>query len=169
VLADTAAGGATSPTATLSGSATTVTVPAGATPEMTEFLQNRATLAASMTSLINQNPNGVSTGQALTQFQQQNAALLNRQTQLAQIIGTQQSTIPPPIPPPLQIPPNASPQLQAFLTTRDQLTRSQIALINQHLSDDPATQSAAMQQWEQQNAALIQQMQQQAQALSTAN
>lgn len=144
-----------SPTGTV-----TVNVLPNATPELTEFLQNRATLATKMAALDLSDP------QAIAQFQQDNAALITRQSQLAQTIGQQQSSTPAPIPPPLQIPPNASPQMQAYLTTRDQLLRSQVAVMNQHLTDAPATQQAVMQQWQQQNATLIQQYQQQAQTIS---
>jgi len=142
-----------------------LSVPPNAPPEMKEFLQNRATLAAKMAQFSSQNVGG-SNSQTLTQFQQQNAGLLARQNQLAQIISQQRNPNPLPQPPPLQIPPNASPQLQAFLKTRDQLVRGQATVMNQHRSDDPATQEAALAQWRQQNAALIQQFQQEAQAMT---
>jgi len=67
------------------------------------------------------------------------------------------------------MPPNASPQMQAYLTARDQLMRADVAFENQHINDDPATKQAALQQWQQQNATQIQQLQQMAQTLSNTN
>jgi len=143
-------------------------IPANATPEMKEFVQNRATLMEKMTRLRQQNPgtNGAPDPKLFVRFQQDNADLLKRQKELSQIISQQQARNPIPTPPPLQLPPNASPQLKEYLTARDQLTRDQIAFMNQHRTDDPATRQTAMQQWRQQNTARIQQLQQEAQALS---
>lgn len=141
--------------------AVSVNLPPNATPELTEFLQNRATLAAAIAQVNTSDP------QALAQFQQANATLLNRQKQLAPIIAQQQAQNNPiPTPPPLQMPPNASPQMQAYLTAWDQLARSRIAFKNQNVTDDPATLQTAEQQWRQQNAALIQQVQQLAQPVA---
>ena len=64
------------------------------------------------------------------------------------------------------IPANATPQLAAFLTTRNQLMQNQVAFRKQHLNDDPAAWHTAMAQWRKQNVALLQQLQQQALALS---
>jgi hypothetical protein len=143
-------------------------IPANASPELKEFLQNRQTLMQKMAELRQQNPsaNGAPDPKLFAEFQEQNAALLQRQKELSQIIGQQLAKNPIPTPPPLQIPPNASPQLQAYLTARDQLMRDQIAFMNQHRTDDPATRQAAMQQWRQQNATRFQQLQQQAQAMA---
>ena len=91
-------------------------LPANASPEMKEFMANRMTLMQKMAELRSQNPssnpNGPPDPKMIAQFQQQNADLLKRQRELAQIIGQQQAKYPIPTPPPLQIPPNASPQLQ---------------------------------------------------------
>jgi hypothetical protein len=65
------------------------------------------------------------------------------------------------------IPPNASPQLQDYLTARGQIMRDQIAFMNQHRTDDPAARQAAMQQWREQNTPRFQQVQQLAQATTT--
>jgi len=144
-------------------------VPADASPEMKEFMQNRATLMQKMTELHKQNSstNGAPDPKIFAQFQQENAALLQRQKELAQTIGQQQAKNPLPAPPPLQIPPDASPQMQAYLTARDQLMREQIAFMNQHRTDDSAMRQAAMQQWRQQNATRFQQLQQLAQTTPT--
>jgi len=143
-------------------SAPSINIPA-ATPEMTEFLQNRSTLMARMVQLQAQ---GAPTAEALEQFQQQNADLLQRQAQLGKLIAQQQDSSPVPVPPQLQMPPNASLQVKAFLAARDQLMRDEMAFKNLHLSDDPTTREAAMQQWRQQNAARLQQIQQMAKTLA---
>ena len=114
----------------------------------------------------NTTANGVPDPKMFAQFQQQNAALLQRQRELSQILGPQQAKNPMPTPAPLQIPPNASPEMQTYLKSRDQLMRDQIAFMNLHRTDDPATRQAAMQQWRQQNAARFQQLQQEAQAMA---
>ena len=139
-------------------------LPANATPEMKEFLENRTTLMQKMDELRQANPTDAQG--VMQQFREQNKALLDRQQQLAQIISQQQAKNPLPEPPPLQIPPNASPQMKTYLTARDQLMRDQIAFMNQHRTDDPAARQAAMQQWRQQNAARFQRLQQQSQTLA---
>jgi len=91
-------------------------IPPNASPEMKEFLQNRAILNAKMAELRAPRSKRRSNSQAFAQFQKQNADLLKRQSELAKLLGQQQSAHPMTAPPPLQIPPNASPQLKAFLT-----------------------------------------------------
>lgn len=132
-----------------------VVIPADATPEMEEFLTNRATLANNFALQQNQNP--TATGAAL--LQQQNATLLQRQAQLARILATQsQTTIP--LPPPVQIPANATSQTAAYLTLRNQLMREQLQVQNQYAAAAPAVAEAALQQWRQTNASRFQQLQQ---------
>jgi hypothetical protein len=144
-------------------------VPANASPEMKEFLENRAKLSGLFNQVRSQGTNGAPNLQALAQFQEQNKALLDRQRELSQTISEQQAKNPLPTPAPLQIPPGCSPQLADYLTARDQLMRDQIAFMNQHRTDDPPTRQTAMQQWRQQNATRFQQVQQQAQALAQNN
>jgi len=165
VLFTPAAARADAPPVTTPTAAPSVAVPANASPEMTEFLQNRAAL---LTKLEQLQANGSSDPQAMALFQQQNADLLKRQAQLAQVLAQQQKTALP-APTPLPIPADASPQMKAFLAARDQLMRDEIAFQNQHLNDDPATREAAAQQWQQQKAARSQQIQQAAQAVSLQN
>jgi hypothetical protein len=141
-------------------------IPPNASPEMKEFLQNQQTLQEKFAQLRSQNTNCTPYPQLYAEFQQQNADLLKRQRELGQIIAQQRAKEPLQEPPPLQIPPNASPQLRAYLTARDQLMRDRIAFMNQHRTDDPATRQAAMQQWQQQNATRFQQLQQLAQAMA---
>ena len=143
-----------------------VNIPPNASPEMKEFLQNQATLADKMVQLRGPGPNGTLSPQAFAQFRQQNAELLKQQSQLAQIISQQQAKNTVSTPPPLQIPPKASPGLQAYLKERDQLMRDEIAFMNQHSTDDLATRQSAMQQWRQQNAARLQKLQQLEQAVT---
>jgi hypothetical protein len=139
--------------------------PANVTPEMAEFRQHQEKLAQSYGQMHGTNgaPNNA---QALARFQQENAALLQRQHELAQTISQQQARNPLAEPPPLQIPPNATAQQKTYLTARDQLQRDQVAFLNQHKSDDPATRQAAMQQWRQQNSARIKQLQSMSQSLA---
>src|ERR1039458_9498878 len=89
-------------------------IPANASPEMKEFMQNRATLLQKMAELRQRNPgaNGAPDPKLFAQFQQENAALVQRQRELSQIIAQQQAKNLISAPPPLQIPPNASPQLK---------------------------------------------------------
>jgi hypothetical protein len=106
------------------------------------------------------------TAQDLAQlFREQNEPLLKKQAQLAHVIAQQQAQKPLPMPPPLKIPPNASPQMKAYLTARDQLTRDRIQTMNEYRADAPQVQKAAMQQWQLQNADRLQQLRQLAQAL----
>jgi hypothetical protein len=144
-------------------------IPANATPEVKEFLQNRATLNAKVDELRGQGINDAPNPQAMVKFHQQNADLLKRQSDLAKIIAQQQSQSLYTPPPPLQIPSNASPQLKTFLTARDQLTRDQIAFMDQHRNDTPDARKAAMQQWRQQNAARFKELQDDAKALAQSN
>jgi hypothetical protein len=139
-----------------------VEVPEGATPEMANFLATRADLSNRAAQLHNQQ-----TPNAPTVFQQQNGAELQAYQQQAQVIAAQSAPVTMPLPPPLQIPPNATPQMAAFLTARDQIIRSQIQMQNQYANADPATRQAALAQWQQQNAAQLQQLQTLAQNLST--
>jgi len=130
---------------------------------MAEFLQNRATLTAKLAQLESKSS---MTPEEVALFQQQNGDLLKRQAQLAQAMAQQEEKIAVPMPAPLQVPPEASPQIRAFMTARDQLAREEIAFRNQHLNDDPSTQETALQQWHQQNAARFQEVQQLALSVS---
>ena len=142
-------------------------IPPHASPEMKEFLKNGATLANNMADLRAQLANAPVDKQTVMEtFQKQNRALLDRQTQLAKVIAQQHQAQPLPEPPPLRLPPNASPQLQAYLTARDQLMREQMAMMNQYRTADPQARQTAMQQWRQQNANRFAQLQQLAQSLS---
>jgi hypothetical protein len=144
-------------------------LPPNATPEMKEFLRNRAIIVEKIEQMHRQNLTGAPNLKAFAQFQQDNAALLQRQRDLTQIISEQQAGNPLPAPPPLQIPSNTSttPQVKAYFTARDQFVRDEAAFMDQHRSDTPEARQAAAEQWRQQNAARLQQLQQQAQALTS--
>jgi hypothetical protein len=133
-----------------------IVIPPNASLEMKEFWQNRIMLSNKLAELRAQNPNDAQDPKLMAQFQHDNADLLQRQKQLARIISQQ----PVPDLPPLQLPPNASPALKAFLTTRDQLQRDEIRVINEHRMDDSKVRQAALQQWRQQNAARFDQLRQ---------
>src|ERR1700733_7731380 len=65
-------------------------IPADASPEMKEFIQNRATLAEKMAQLRSQSTNGAPGPKVMAQFQKENADLLKRQSELSQILVQQQ-------------------------------------------------------------------------------
>jgi hypothetical protein len=146
-------------------------IPLGSSPEMAEFIQNRTTLMNNFAQCHNQllktNPSATAEDQEKL-FQQQNAALLLRQSQLTQLVAQQQAQKPLPLPPPLQLPPDSSPQLKAYLIARDKLMRDQIETMNKYRTADPKARQDAMLQWQKQNAARLQELRQLAQALPKA-
>ncbi len=147
------------------------TIPANASQMLKDFLTTQAALANARAQIHNQllsaMPSEVSDAQLgqmqqteAQLFQQQEGATLQLQTQRAQALASASAQQPIPLPPPLSIPANASPQLAAFLTARDQLMRDRITVFNQYATATPAIRQAALQEWEQQNAAQVQQLQQ---------
>jgi len=139
-----------------------INVPQDASQGMTDFLTTQADLYNRRAQLHNaQTPNTAAV------FQQQNATEIAAQAQRAKDLGAQGAQASLPVPPPLVLPPNASSQMQAFLIQRDQLMRSRIAVWNQNVTAAPVVRDAAMAQWQQQNATQLQQMQIQAQNLSS--
>ena len=153
-------------------------IPANASSTAKDFLTTRAALANARAQIHNQLLNALpmevsdvqisqmqqSEGQL---FQQQQGANLQLQAQRAQTLANESARQPMPVPPPLSIPPGSSPQMVAFLTARDQLMRDQITFSNQYVAATPAVREAAMEQWTQQNASRVQQVQALAQTLST--
>jgi hypothetical protein len=67
------------------------------------------------------------------------------------------------------IPPNATPQMAAYLTTRNQMRLARFQLMKQYANADPAVKKAALQAWYKQNASQIAQLRQQAENLSQAS
>jgi hypothetical protein len=155
-------------------------IPPNASPTLRAFLTAQANQANARAQIHNQllqtlpaNASAAQVGQMQQQemqlVHQQHAANSQLQAQRAETLASESAQTPLPALPPLQVPPNATPQLAAYLTQRYQLMQSQVQLSNQYASATPAVRQAALSQWQQQNAAAIQQMQQQAQALSNAD
>ncbi len=111
------------------------------------------------------NPNKAPDPKMLAQFRQENAALLQRQRELAPILA-QQGRSPFAASSSFQIPQYASPQMAAYLTERNLLMRDQNTVMDQHRTDPPLARQAALQQWRQQNVVRLEQLQQEAQALT---
>jgi hypothetical protein len=154
-------------------------IPANASPTLKDFMTTQAALGNARAQIHNQllraMPGDVTEEQIgeMQQkeeqlFQQQYAEDLKVQAQRAQTLAQESSAVPLPVPGPLQIPPEATPQLAAFLTLRDQLMREEIALRNQCVASTPASRDAALDQWHRQNASRFQQLQTLAQNLSAA-
>jgi hypothetical protein len=158
-------------------------IPANASQTLKDFLTTQAALANARAQIHNQMvQQTTASGQSVTLaqisqmeqqqtqiFQQQHAADLQLQAQRLQTLANESAQMPVQTPPLLHIPPNASPQLQAFLTTQNQLMQERIQLQNQYANAAPSVREAAMEQWHQQNAPRFQQLQQLAQNLSQAS
>jgi hypothetical protein len=154
-----------------------VNIPANASSALADFLTAQANLANARAQIYNQLLQALPAGatqeqvnairqQATQTFRQQYAGDIQLQAQRAQALAAESAAQPRAVPGPAIIPPNASPQLQAFLTARNALATSKAQLWNQYLTADPATRQAAMQHWRQQNTSQLQQLQQLAQDLS---
>ena len=151
---------------------TVIDVPDNATQEMSDFLVTQVDLFNRFVQLHNQRLQaGVlspATSDEIVSFQQQNGAEIQVQQQRVQVVTAQSALQPLPVPPTLSIPAGSTPQMQAFLTLRDQLMREQIQLHNQSITASAADSSAALQQWQQLNASRFQRLQALAQNLSSA-
>ena len=149
-----------------------VIIPEGASNTLADFLTGQATLANARAQIYNQLLQSApgATQQQIDQetdqtFERQNAAQLQAQSQQAQALAAEVAPQPlPEVTPP--IPPNATPQLAAYLTARNALMQSWVQVWNQNVNSDSGTRQAAIQQWQQQNASQISQLQQLAAALS---
>jgi hypothetical protein len=155
-------------------------IPVNASQTLKDFLTTQASLANAHAQIHNQlvqsMPSTASAAQVSQMqeqegqmFQQQYSGDLQVQAQRAQILANESAQTPLPIPGPTVIPPNVTSQMATFLTERDQLMREQAQIWNQYATADPTVRQAAMQQWRQQNASLIQQFQQQVQNLAQAS
>jgi hypothetical protein len=161
-----------------SGTNIPANTPANASPTLQAFLATRASLVQAHALLHNQLVQAMPPGATLDQidamrsqerqlFFQKHAADLQLQQQRAQTLAAESAAQPLPVLGTTFIPPNATPQLKAFIPARDALMKSWMQVFNQYRTADPAVRSAAIQQWRQQNAASIQQLRQLAQNLST--
>jgi len=156
------------------------TIPANAPDALNAFLTTHAALANARAQIHNQllqsMPAGATAAQvgAMRQqeeqtFQQQYAGELALHAQQAQALANATAPQPLPVPGPPVIPPNAPPRLRAYITARTALLSAYAQTWNQYLNADPATRQAAMQQWQQSNAAQIKTLKQLTQDLSTEN
>jgi hypothetical protein len=152
-------------------------IPADASPTLRDFLTTQATLSnahAQLHGQLMQTLPASATNDRLNQkqqneeqlFQQQHAGELKLQAQRGQLLAQESTQKATPMPPPLQIPPGATPQMTAFLTLKDQLMREEIQVSNQTVTSDVQTKVTAIQQWHQANAARFQQLQQLGQQLN---
>jgi hypothetical protein len=154
-----------------------VNIPPGASASLQAFLQTQAALTNARVQIHNQLlqslPPGATPGQVAAMrrqeeqiFHQQHAADLQLQAQRAAVLAAASASQPMRVPGQPMIPPNATPQMQAFIIARTALVQEQANLWNQHLAADPAVRQAAIQQWQQQNAGQFQRLAALAQALA---
>jgi hypothetical protein len=162
----------------LSSQPTQQAAPSSATLEVSQaqatlqaFQQEQQVLAQSFSAMLTLNP----TPQQMEAWQQQNAAALANQQQLALDMADESALEPMPVMTQPNIPADASPTLQAFLTTQAALVNAGAQIHNQLLNalplDVSEEQISQMQQsedqlFQQQQGATIQLQAQQAQALA---
>ena len=158
-------------------------IPANASPTLKDFLTLQAALDNACAQIHNQIlRQSAASGQTLTQaqvaqmelqemqtFRRQHRNDLLLQAQRTQTVANASLSVPLSLPATPRIPPNASPQVAAFLTAKYQLMQSRIQLMNQNATAAPSVQEAALQQWSQQHASAIAQLQQLEQDLSSQN
>ena len=135
-------------------------IPANASSTLADFLTNRASLANARAQIYNQ------LLQTLPQNPSQEQIGAMMQAQRAQALAGELASGPLPVPGPVVFPPNATPQLQAFLTARNRLAHDRAQFSNQYSGADPTVRQAAMQQWRQRNASQFEQLRELAQDLS---
>lgn len=147
---------------------TSVEIPENASPDLEDFLTTQASLVNNRALIHNQllQQGTISSATENTLFQQQNGAALQAQAQRAQVIAAEADQQALPMPPPLTLPPNTAPAMQAFLTLRDQLMREEIQVHNQNLQADASTRQAALLAWIQSNQSRLQHLQALAQNLN---
>jgi hypothetical protein len=153
------------------------TVPAHASPQLTDFLAEKVSIQNARAEIYNQLlqalPADASQQQieAVHQFaaqklEQQHAGDFQRQVQRAQALNAESVLQPVPAFPCL-ISPGASPELRSFLTARSALEISKAQAWNQHLNASAAERQAAMNEWEEENAGAISQLARLKQELAT--
>lgn len=131
-----------------------IQLPEGASRNMEEFLLQRAVLHNSRVELLNRLHQATEEErqQALETLQSQNEEALEVQRALAvQIseegfLSEEQEIAADP-----NIPPDASPELEDFLTKRHALMKEQIALLNQYRSATPEARQQALEDWHENN------------------
>lgn len=158
-------------------------IPANASPALTDFLNTQAALSNACAHIHNQFIHQTTTlgaafsvaqvkqldQQANQLFLQQNSASLTLQNQRARALAV--SAVPPTHRDTgvALIPPNASPQLAAYLTAKFQLKQELAQLTRLYINADPATRQAAIDQWYQAKATQLAQLRQLAQNLTQAS
>lgn len=144
-------------------------IPAGLSSTLQDFVAAQVASANARAQLHNQFvselPAGASAAQIEQIRQQEEQALMvprsadsGLQQQRVSAITAEQAAQPVPIPGPPVFPLGSSPGLKAFITARNALAQSWAEFENQYRTADPATRQAATQQWQQQNANLVQAM-----------
>jgi hypothetical protein len=158
-------------------------IPPCASPTLENYLTTQAALANARAHIHNQLvQQAAASGQSLTLaqvnklerqvdrlFRQQNAALLTLQTQRSQALANAAAQTGGSVPGPGFIPPNATPQMAAYLTTQYQIRQELTQIRNQYANATPAAREAAIQTWRAQNADLFAQLQQETRSLSQAS
>jgi hypothetical protein len=154
-----------------------VAVPPSMSGTLQDFVNTQASLANAAAQIWNQAlqtaPSGGSPDQiaqarvqAMKAFQQQHAAELQLHGSRGQALAADSISEPLTAPQSGDAPPNAPPRLLALRAARLALQAAWVQLWNQYRTAAPAARQAAVQQWQQQNAASIQRMRQLAQDLS---
>ncbi len=157
-----------------------IRIPEDAASEMEDFLVGRANLqnlyAEVHNDLILQNSQAMTPESAaileITQqeiFVQQNALALQKQTTLAIKLGDEASHETWDMPPPLTFPRDATPQIIAYLTVRNEIEQGQVAVHNRFCAGSQAQLETAVAQWNEQHADLLRKGNQLAQALAQTN
>lgn len=155
-----------------------VDIPDNATPELESFLVARANLHNQWAQLHNSLTGGVAVSLATdaaidktegTLFQQENASALKTEDQLSRQVAEESARQPLEIPPPLEIPADASPEQSAYLIAQDQYERDEITAHNQACTGDRAQLDATLEEWHRQNAPRLEQIRQMAEALTATN
>jgi hypothetical protein len=167
-------------TLTLRPTNTKPRIPANASSTLQNYLTGNAVLANAQAQIHNHlvqqatSSGGSSSFAQVSQLQKQETALFKRQyatqiaaqAQLSKQLSSESTPILLPVPKVVTIPPNATPQMASYLTTRNQIRRELVQVRNQYATATPAAREAALQQWRQQNATQLQQLQQEAQNLA---
>ena len=125
-------------------------------------------LVSGSTSSLSQTQAVEASSSSLKTILQENASALNQQRQLAATLA-EASIQQRPFPwSPATIPSGASPEVISFLRSRNQLSQQYAQFQMQYATSNVTTRAAAMVQWRKQNAALILQLQTEANNMTTA-
>jgi hypothetical protein len=144
-----------------------VTIPANASPELEEFLVEKARMYNERTRLENRlGRSSPEAAQAVREWETGNRERFAAQNERARAVAAQTSDKSIPIPLAPAIPRAASPELRAFITERHTLLRERAEALEQVKRLDPAARQQALAAWEQQNSTRFQELSQKARAIS---